>query len=180
MKSPEKNTFVRIILRDSGQGLIVFAYPSACDQYSVPHHVKEHIELITPTLHFDAKIEPIKPPRRKRDNVPVQGASRNIGQPGVGNSPKTTGKISNIIDQLENCDKQITPNCLRALYDVVYKPVSTKKNSYGIGTHKSIQQTNVYDIKHLLKQLNTRLRHSYKAILVGTLTTSVDILLIFL
>ena len=109
---------------------------SACDQYSVPNHIASHIELITPTLHFDVKIEPIQPPRIKRkrspDNVPVQGASRNIGQPGAGNSPKTTGKIKNIIGQLENCDEQITLDCLRALYDVVYKPIATSKNSYGI------------------------------------------------
>lgn len=42
---------------------------SACDSYSVPHHVKEHIDLIIPTLHFDAKINAVTPKRlAKRDN----------------------------------------------------------------------------------------------------------------
>lgn len=107
---------------------------SACDQYSVPHHIQPHVELVTPTLHFDAKIEPIRAPIRKRDgNQPVEGTSRNLGQPGAGNSPVTTGKISKILNELENCDSQITLDCLRTLYSVVYKPVATKKNSFGIG-----------------------------------------------
>lgn len=104
---------------------------SACDMYSVPSHIREHIDLITPTLHFDAALAPIKGQRVKRDQV--DGAARNVGQPGVGFGPKTTGKISNIISQLETCDQIITPDCLRALYEVVYKPVATEKNSYGIG-----------------------------------------------
>ncbi|KLO15522.1 subtilisin-like protein [Schizopora paradoxa] len=105
----------------------------ACDSYSVPHHVKEHIDLIIPTLHFDAKINAVAPKRMaKRDSVPVEGAARNVGKPGVGLNPTTTGKVSKILGQLENCDSQITPDCLRALYEVVYKQVATEKNSYGI------------------------------------------------
>ena len=41
--------------------------------------------------------------------------------------------LQNILDELENCDEHITPNCLRALYDFVYVPLATKKNSIGIG-----------------------------------------------
>lgn len=99
----------------------------------MPNHVKEHIEIVTPTLHFDVKIEPIRPRRMKRSNEPVEGISRKLGQPGVGHQPSTTGKAKNLANELANCDEQITPDCLRALYNIVYKPVSTKKNSYGIG-----------------------------------------------
>lgn len=65
--------------------------------------------------------------------MPVEGSARNVGKPGVGLNPITTGKVSKILGQLENCDSQITPDCLRALYEVVYKQVATEKNSYGIG-----------------------------------------------
>lgn len=47
-------------------------------------------------------------------------------------SPKLTTKISTILNELENCDVQITPACLRALYGLVYVPVATNKNSLGI------------------------------------------------
>ena len=82
-------------------------------------------------------MRPIRPPSRpnlrKRDgSQPIEGAARSLGQPGVGNSPKTTGVISKLFGDLDNCDKQITPDCLRALYNIVYVPIATKKNSYGI------------------------------------------------
>ncbi|KAI0093145.1 subtilisin-like protein [Irpex rosettiformis] len=97
--------------------------------YHVPVHVAKHIELITPTVHFDAILngrgsEPLR--KRKLPNA-------HPGQPGFGPvSPVTVGTIKNIIDELENCDSHITPNCLRALYDFVYIPLATKKNSIGI------------------------------------------------
>ena len=37
------------------------------------------------------------------------------------------------MDELENCDQHITPNCVRALYDFLYVPIATEKNSIGIG-----------------------------------------------
>jgi hypothetical protein len=37
------------------------------------------------------------------------------------------------VTELEQCDEYITPICLRALYELVYVPVATEKNSYGIG-----------------------------------------------
>lgn len=106
---------------------------SACDSYSLPAHVRPHVELITPTLHFDAKIPnaPASIPLKRAD--PSLGAARLLGQPGVGIFPKTTGTVSNVLNQLENCDQQITPDCLRALYMINYTPVRTAQNSYGIG-----------------------------------------------
>lgn len=56
-----------------------------------------------------------------------------VRQPGHGTFPKTTGEIQSLLNQLESCDKQITPICLRALYGLVYEPLAASKNSYGIG-----------------------------------------------
>ncbi|KAG2122346.1 subtilisin-like protein [Suillus clintonianus] len=94
----------------------------ACDSYHLPEHVVPHVDFVTPTIHFDARIEK----RNSQSRVP-------IGQPGQGgSSPKTTGQIDGILDQIEDCDKQITPICLRALYGLWYQPVSGNSNSYGI------------------------------------------------
>ena len=79
---------------------------------------------MTPTVHFDAILQ-------KRGGTAVP--ARKIGQPGVGITPKTTGSISNLFDQLKNCDQVITPACLRALYGLVYQPLSGDRNSYAIG-----------------------------------------------
>ncbi|KAG1812269.1 Pro-kumamolisin, activation domain-containing protein [Suillus variegatus] len=95
----------------------------ACDSYHLPEHVIPHVDFVTPTIHFDAKIP------RKREN---QYTRVPIGQPGQGSTPKTSGQIGTIFDQLEDCDQQITPICLRALYGLWYQPVAGKTNSYGI------------------------------------------------
>ena len=43
--------------------------------------------------------------------------------------------LQSIFTELEHCDETITLACLRALYDFVYVPVATKKNSIGVGEH---------------------------------------------
>ncbi|KAI0366291.1 subtilisin-like protein [Pilatotrama ljubarskyi] len=92
-----------------------------CDRaYHLPEHVSKHVELVTPTLHFDAKV-------KKRST------KSKVGNPGSGPvSPKTTGQIKNIFNQLQNCDEQITPICVRALYNFEYIPIVPNKNSIGI------------------------------------------------
>ncbi|KAL0946313.1 hypothetical protein HGRIS_012554 [Hohenbuehelia grisea] len=96
----------------------------ACDAYHLPAHVSPHVELVTPSIHFDARLH-------KRGPA-FSGPRERIGEPGVGLGPKFTGKISTLLTELENCDKQITPACLRALYGVLYTPLAANKNSYGI------------------------------------------------
>ncbi|KIJ15541.1 hypothetical protein PAXINDRAFT_99416 [Paxillus involutus ATCC 200175] len=97
----------------------------ACDAYHLPEHVRPHIDFVTPTVHFDSKIV-------KRSGSGGQGTARTIGQPGSGNQPKSGGRIKTLFNELENCDQQITPICLRALYGLIYEPLAANKNSYGI------------------------------------------------
>ncbi|EPQ51643.1 subtilisin-like protein [Gloeophyllum trabeum ATCC 11539] len=98
----------------------------ACDSYKLPEHVSKHVDFILPSIHFDAVI------KRDNNSSGSGGTLSNIGQPGVGLKPKTTGTIGSIINELEACDQQITLICLRALYGIVYVPVATDRNSYGI------------------------------------------------
>ncbi|MCJ1227495.1 hypothetical protein MMC12_004151 [Toensbergia leucococca] len=116
----------------------------ACDGYHVPEHVSQHVDFITPTVHFDAKIAPppdhLNPKMKRADpsaaaGVPVKGGvGKSIGSPGSGSIPKSGGEINidSIIDQLEDCDVHITPNCLRALYEFPPGITANPKNSYGI------------------------------------------------
>jgi hypothetical protein len=91
----------------------------ACEEYSVPEHLRDHIDFITPTVHFDAKAN--QPTKRSTDLKPaVQPAkAKSIGS-ATSNvaSPKTDSEIplGEIIAELKQCDTYITPDCLRALY----------------------------------------------------------------
>ncbi|KAF8576121.1 subtilisin-like protein [Ramaria rubella] len=102
----------------------------ACESYSVPAHIQDHIDIILPTVNFDAKVLP-----RSDPTSPVTGAARQVGAPVSNKHLKTEGKKAKgppSGSDLANCDEQITPDCLRALYNFHYTPVATHKNSYGI------------------------------------------------
>jgi tripeptidyl-peptidase-1 len=121
----------------------------ACHEYHLPAHIAKLVDIVTPTIHFDAKVKPEKLRRRLRDIQPLpkrqMSTDSPMGQvapqrPGtaarVGADPAWFPKqgeslaMSELLDtaQLENCDRQITPNCLRALY--------------GFGPGKTAQQQN--------------------------------------
>jgi tripeptidyl-peptidase I len=57
-----------------------------------------------------------------------------LGQPFSGSGPKQASIPVAITPSLENCDEIITLDCLRALYNINYKPRSTDKNTFGIGS----------------------------------------------
>jgi hypothetical protein len=92
---------------------------SGCHSYSLPRHIQPHVDLIEPTVHL------------KRRPTPRTGR---LGRPSSGNIPKTSDNTVADMDDLNNCTKQITPDCLRALYKIDYKPCSTDKNTFGIGS----------------------------------------------
>lgn len=61
----------------------------ACESYSVPADLQPHIDMITPTIHFDAKLSrPAKREEPSKRNTPVHAP----GTPGSGHGPKQ-GKI---------------------------------------------------------------------------------------
>lgn len=96
----------------------------ACETYRLPENVAEHVDIVVPTIHFDAVL-------RKRGGSTLPMTKNKM--PGVGISPKTTGTIHTLFSDLKHCDQTITPVCLRALYGLVYEPLSAHKNSFGIG-----------------------------------------------
>ncbi|KAJ6476257.1 subtilisin-like protein [Mycena sanguinolenta] len=85
----------------------------ACSAYSVPSHIQPHIELITPTLHFEG------PPPSKRGQLAARSFKAVDATP--------TGDLS-------NCDVRITPPCYRALYNIPADPTirAASKNSFAI------------------------------------------------
>lgn len=97
----------------------------ACDEYSVPADLSaNHIDVILPTIQFDAQLKK----RQKRDDSGLASLAANI----TGSLPKL-GKnidIQAISTDLSDCDAQITPDCLRALYNLTAGTLNG--SSYGI------------------------------------------------
>lgn len=86
-------------------------------------------------VHFDAKLKV----RDTSDSVTKRevkpGAAKSPGKPGSGSLPNWNHSFlphSDIIKELQNCDKQITPWCLRLLYKFPPGLTVNPKNSYGI------------------------------------------------
>lgn len=107
----------------------------ACDAYSIPNHLLEHVDIISPTVHFDAKIHP----RSDGAALSTQQAvpNKSPGMPGSGSLPKggfvmDMGKTHPDMNDLKNCDAYITPACLRALYQLPINKATHPANSLGV------------------------------------------------
>lgn len=123
-------TEYKIYRHDSGQDHI------ACEEYSVPPEVTEHIDLIMPTVHFDTKIVGDPEQMIEKRDIP---ASLQPGNPNSGWLPKKgktimgPGAAPDAAPEpfaLTNCNTQITPECLRALYS--FPNGTLAMSSYGI------------------------------------------------
>lgn len=107
----------------------------ACEEYSVPRDVSQHIDLIMPTIHFDTKIVGDREKRKqKRDGISRPGDTENNGfLPKKGPTiigPGADPAVAPRPFDLSTCNTQITPDCLRALYGLPNGTLA--KSSYGI------------------------------------------------
>ncbi|KAF5391139.1 hypothetical protein D9757_003008 [Collybiopsis confluens] len=88
----------------------------ACDEYYLPDHIKPHVDIVMPSVHFDSLIRTRpKPMTRENDLLKSQITVVNTTFPGIG-----------------HCDTQISLDCLRALYNFYHTPEACEQNSYGI------------------------------------------------
>ena len=105
----------------------------ACEEYSVPQEIQEHIDLIMPTIHFDTKIVG-DPERRKLKRTFKPGDSDNNGfLPKKGPTilgPGADPDLAPLPFALTTCNSQITPDCLRALYNFTNGTLA--KSSYAV------------------------------------------------
>ncbi|KAF2705326.1 subtilisin-like protein [Pleomassaria siparia CBS 279.74] len=109
----------------------------ACEQYSVPEHISKHINVITPTLHFENKLTRHGSKSVKRTDFESHPSHEEI----VSESEIETadagdeGMIaaSDGSFNVQDCSKQITPACLRALYNIPEATTTpSSNNSFGI------------------------------------------------
>ena len=107
----------------------------ACTEYSLPKHIQDHVDFLTPTVHFDVRIKPRSDNKLERRQSEDQepDAAKTVGIPGSGSLPKLGHFFpkDELIKELQQCDEQITPDCLRALYEFSANNQSNSENSYG-------------------------------------------------
>lgn len=98
----------------------------------MPEGIQHHIDFVTPTVHFDAKVQTPKKRRAlNEDEIAIAkrqtsatghniqpGIAHTIGSPGGKSLPRNGGNASlgTVINELKNCDVSIVPQCLCALY----------------------------------------------------------------
>lgn len=75
----------------------------ACSSYRIPEHISRHVDFITPTVHFDAKVpQAVAQPVEKRDPTSTAAAGHpvktnvalGIGSPNSGSLPKKGAQIN--------------------------------------------------------------------------------------
>lgn len=106
----------------------------ACDEYSLPAHVRRHVDFVYPSVHLDVKINTLSGGRNQakaREKRRVR-----IGDPQSGGwLPPTVQGIDKSdlkYDELSTCDEQTTPACLRALYGIPINNETVEGNSFGV------------------------------------------------
>ncbi|EON95925.1 putative subtilisin-like protein [Phaeoacremonium minimum UCRPA7] len=144
----------------------------ACDKYHVPEHLKEHIDIVTPTVHFDQRIGEARKNKqkalsdehvqelkkrsdllKKRQSRPEHGI---LGSPSDGSNPKQGATITNALMDLNQCDTMITPACLRALYATPPGTLASANNTLGIVEYTP-QAFLQKDLNLYFQQFETRL-----------------------
>ncbi|TDL20636.1 subtilisin-like protein [Rickenella mellea] len=99
-----------------------------CHEYSIPEHMRDHIDIIKPTVHLTGRIANPSQLRKRQ----IKDSNHRLGSVNSGNGPKTNGQKPSTTLTLADCDQFITPVCLQALYNIHYRPLSTKRNTFGI------------------------------------------------
>ncbi|KAK0625146.1 alkaline serine protease [Bombardia bombarda] len=98
----------------------------ACDEYHIPQNIQEHIDYITPGIRL--RVDPAKARKLKRDPVEKRGVRAShllvpIANPALPTLPPLNSTA---------CNKYVTPDCIRAQYDVPEGSTATPGNELGV------------------------------------------------
>lgn len=107
-------------------------YRIRCDAYSLPSHIQPHVDFVTPGV----KSSPILKKRIEKRAGPSWG-------PGPGKKPThwtphphgpwhMPPGAQELPPDLQDCGRNITPTCIRALYDIPTAHLSDSVNSLGL------------------------------------------------
>lgn len=102
----------------------------ACEEYYVPHHVKEHVDYITPGLRLLHGGKVSTPEAKQKRMARKDGKNLN-NIPIIG--PILNGiKNASIAEELSLCDQYITPPCIAEMYNISQATTAASGNQLGI------------------------------------------------
>ena len=109
----------------------------ACEKYKVPSHIRPHVDIITPTIHFDTKINESRDPKKRKADAKTPGDRADISwqfkKGKIVSKPKRSldaAPQASVYFTLANCGQFITPEYLRVLYN--FSNGTSTASSYGI------------------------------------------------
>jgi tripeptidyl-peptidase-1 len=88
----------------------------AVEEYSVPAHIQDKIDFITPTVHFDLAVKS-KSKRTDLEGRAVETIKTKRPTPDIHPDPLRV-PLSSVQFSLANCNRYITPECLQTLYQL--------------------------------------------------------------
>ena len=102
----------------------------SCDQYHVPRHVSDHIDYITPGIKLLAPPESHKEKRAAISRRVAQAAGLDHSR--ILHNLNAHAKAPVNTSDLSICDKNITPVCIAALYNISQATTKHPNNSMGM------------------------------------------------
>ncbi|CAJ2503639.1 Uu.00g110330.m01.CDS01 [Anthostomella pinea] len=113
-------------------------YHVACEDYSLPENLRQHVDFITPTVHFDVKVNRSNA-KRALDPHGSEILNRHISESKARKAADLYRRGINVNEtstdnatELAHCDTLMVPDCLRALYGIPADVPVAANNSYGI------------------------------------------------
>jgi tripeptidyl-peptidase-1 len=124
------------------------SYHIGCDEYSLPAHLSEHVDFIKPGVKLSA---PLKKRTVKRQSLPSWPPGGHHIWPGPPHIPahhwphwKPPGHGNGLPPDLAACGVNITPPCIKALYEIPDAKYSQPVNVMGLyETYDSFSQQDI-------------------------------------
>ena len=106
----------------------------ACEEsYSLPRVLsEEHVDLVMPTLHFNAPAHVVAESGLRRRGEIAEGEDKSYSGAMTFQEPLPGPVAATGDDDLSNCASVMTPPCLRALYGYTEAPAVVEDNSFAV------------------------------------------------
>ena len=101
-----------------------------CDEYKLPNHIRKHVDFVSPGIKLATSGQ-----SHKRSVEKLKKRAVRHKQPSVESLAETKAlllKFPNSTQSVAHCDQLITPECIRALYDIPRGNLTDPSNSMGI------------------------------------------------
>lgn len=99
--------------------------------YHLPKHVREHVDYITPGVKLTPVVK--RSVRTKRNSPWVPKPPSHLPYPWSGSSPHWIPEAaSSLPADLRGCGQNITPPCIKALYQIPNATLASPDNSLGL------------------------------------------------